>query len=172
MSAFSSPGAAAIYATDAQARAQSSSAAALTPANLAARGAFSAHKNGTNQTAVPSGSDTQVTFGTAFFDRGGLYVPASSKLVSAGGAWHFDAVVDLQTTLTGASYLMLFKNGSVDRYGPAVKTFASGGNPLTLNVDVDSVAGDEFTLVINATAGSALTIYGGQKSTYFNGHAT
>jgi hypothetical protein len=52
---------------------------------IASKPCFSANKNGTHQTGVPSATDTKVTFTTEEFDNGGYYDAANSKWVPPAG---------------------------------------------------------------------------------------
>lgn len=76
-------------ATDAEFLAQVATDKALVPSNLAATPAFLAHKNGSDQSGVASGSGTAVTFGTEVFDIGGYF--ASSAWTPPAGKYRVTA---------------------------------------------------------------------------------
>lgn len=137
-------------ATDANARAQSSSTVLLTPANLAGRASFSANKNGTDQTGIGSAVFTQVTFGTEDWDTGSIF--ASNAVTPPAGKFRLGLKVTIEATATfttsGFAILSIYKNGArfID---VAVIQFFSGQTLATC-------AG---TALVNANGSDVYTAY-------------
>lgn len=133
---------------------------------------FSAHKNGTNQTGVPSGAtETKITFSTERYDNGGLFdavtnyrfTPPPGKVTLSGTA-NLSASVD-QTFVV----VSIFKNGSALARG----AFAPESGIISIGSSVhmeDECNGtDYYELFIRQDSGAAQTISGSAPDTNFMG---
>ncbi len=126
--------------------------------------AFSAHKNGTNQTSVPSNTFTKITFSTktldtmSSFDTGtGRYTPP------VAGNYLFRASMRCGSGSTTTCFVAIYKNGvnifhNGGVYGDAVAT-ASG--IVSMNGTTDYVEAYGYT--------NGGTIYGEVQGTNFSG---
>lgn len=158
-----------VLATDAEARAQSSTTKALTPANLAARASFSANKAATNQTSIASTTPTKVTFGAEDWDTGSYFDTTNSRWTPPAGKVRLSASVFASTITTSSEQILaIYKNGSVLRQ---VDT-SNGATSFTgLSITIlDSANGtDYYEVYVTLTTGSTATINGGVTLTYFQG---
>lgn len=159
-------------ATDAEFIAQSSSTVALTPSNLAARPAFSAHKNGSNQGSITSQTDTKLTFETEAFDIGGYFDTTNSRWTPPAGRVVLTAVVQVSGTIQqfGAASVLIYKNGSLYKTGVVEYGGNTGATAAGITV-IDSANGtDYYEAWVNGWASSgSLTVSGTSTATYFQG---
>lgn len=160
-------------ATDAEAIAKSSTTVALTPSNLAAMAAFSAHKNGTDQTGAAPATYVKVTATTEVFDRGSYYDSTNSKWVPPSGPVLIVCRVQATTNILSTSiiYAGIYKNGSLLKQNP-MPALGGGAGTSFFSV-VDQADGDdeyEFYVYVDTTGGSAnYTIDGASATTWWGG---
>ena len=155
-------------ATDAQVQAQASTTAAVTPSNLAQRVSFRAHKNGTAQTGIVSGTETLVTFGTAVFNIGGYFNTSNSRFTPPAGTYRFSArSLTSGGAVDQAVYgLIVYKNGAklVEDYDTW-----SGAVNATARIDVtDTANGTDYYEIYFAGFGAGnKSLNGAAASTFF-----
>lgn len=157
-------------ATDTEFAEQSSSSVVVTPSNLAARPSFSAHKNGTNQTGIPSTTLTKVTFTTEEWDIGGYYDAAASRWTPPAGKYFITGAV----TVTGSNIiansvlsLYIYKNGVGYKAFNNISASTSGGTVVTALVEADG--DDYFELFFIAGGAGNKSLGGTPTGTYFQG---
>lgn len=137
--------------------------------------AFSAHKNGVNQT-VTTASAQKVTFNTEKFDINNHYDPTNSRFVPVPAGYPARAVFlecTIYQTGVSAGYLevQIFKNGAALLGGSqlvqvsASPTLAGGS---TMVVDL-AQPDDNYECMVNTTAST--TIAGFAAETHFSGFA-
>jgi hypothetical protein len=159
-------------ANDTETRAQSSSAVALTPANLAGRTSFSVNKNGTDQTGIAATTNTKLSFSNERWDTGSAFdnatnyrwtPPAGKVRISA------QALFTAGTSIGGIYLIMIFKNGSVYRQGAFVTQ--SAGASIACHVTVlDNANGtDYYEVYVYGSSAGTLTVGGGADVTFFEG---
>jgi hypothetical protein len=131
--------------------------------------AFSAHKNGTNQTGVVTATNTKVTFSTEDFDTNNNFA-SSTFTPTVAGRYILTCSVQFVSGVDQMYYTAaIYKNGAVykEQYGRA-----SGPNDFSTNVCVVVDANgstDYFEAYVNHGAGSDRVIGGGAVGTYFAG---
>jgi hypothetical protein len=156
-------------ASDAETRAQTDAQKALTPANLAARACFSAHKNNSDQTGITANTFTKLTFGTEAFDVGGCFdttnarwTPPAGKVRLSGGFY-----VASGGGTSGLVLACLYKNGSL------MKQFIFGASAAAqagFFTAVDAANGtDYYEFFCYAPSGSTYTVSGHPANTHFSG---
>lgn len=132
--------------------------------------AFSAHKNGVDQTGVADVTFTQVTFGTEVYDRGGNF--AANGWTPPAGPVTMSAAALLSGTWAAGSQIALaiFKNGAAYKQANWYSAAANIGGAFVAADDVANGT-DVYTLQIfvDVTSGTA-TISGSSANTYFCGH--
>lgn len=154
-------------ATDADARAQTSTTAVLTPANLAGRASFSAHKNAVNQTGVADGATVKVTMDTEVFDVGGLYDAAQSRWTPPAGRIRLSArIAATGVKASGGIQAYIYKNGALLRLGSYFPL--QTGNSSVSCLDVANGT-DYYELYAYADATTTVTLVGVINATYFEG---
>jgi hypothetical protein len=133
--------------------------------------AFSAHKNGTNQTGIANATFTKITFGTERFDVNGNYDAANSKWTPPAGKVLITGAVFWNVgTTVGNFILSVFKNGV--RYDDQITTnytaVSALGNMIAI---VDDANGTDFYELYGfGSTGTTLTIDGTASATYFMGY--
>lgn len=160
----------AALASDAQARALSATDVALTPANLAARGAFFATLGGSDQTSVDNaGNPAKVTFNTEVFDVGSYFDTTNNRWTPPAGKVRVSAAVTVSTAPNGACNLYIYKNGSLlVGSGKTLPTATfSGLAPVSCVADANGT--DYFEVYVALNAAGAITLYGNATLTYFCG---
>jgi len=138
------------------------------PVNTTTRNGFSAHKNGTNQGSISSGTPAKLTFGTEEWDTGGVFDTTNSRFTPGSGKWSVNATVSLTGGLDGLRLrLQLYKNGSLFKSGPRFLT--GSGNEAAASFDV-LIAGngtDYFEVYLSIEGGGTYTVDGVATLTYF-----
>lgn len=133
---------------------------------------FSAHKNGTDQTGIGSGTYTKITFGTELFDIGSLF--SNSRWTPPAGSVHVKGIAVLYQGLTSGTVavLSIHKNGSEYKTASSiVGTPASGYAGLTVDI-VDRANGtDYYELFASGTTASTFSVNGAATQTFFMGWA-
>jgi len=157
-------------ASDAQARAQSSATVALTPANLAGRASFSAHKNGSAQASIASSTNTKLTFGTEVWDVGALFDTTNSRWVPPAGKVRISACAFFSAGVTSGSQcnMLIYKNGNVLKVGPLTYPNATTVGVGATCID-DANGTDYYEVYVAAGSGGTLTVSGDTSLTYFQG---
>lgn len=145
--------------------------AAVTTAKLAEKAAFSAHKNGTNQTGLVTDTPAQVTWSTELFDVGGHFgsnvwtPPAGLVALSAAVRVTGQFAADEQFIIT------ITKNGSPFRHASSsvanADQLAAGMVAIMDKADGTDTYGVSVT-VNNFTSGNG-TIDGDAVDTWFMG---
>lgn len=142
----------------------------LANATFPAITAFSAHKNGTDQTGVVNATFTKVTFTTEIFDQGSAYDAPNSKWTPPVGIVQISAGVLCTTNVTDAAIFQfaIYKNGAV--FKETLDLAAGAGNKgLSLSL-VDQANGTDFyELYIWQNTGSNVTVSGLAVVTFFSG---
>lgn len=131
--------------------------------------AFSAHKNGVDQTGVPDITFTAVTFGTEIYDLGGFF--SASAWTPPSGLVSLTATVIVTGTITAGSQISLsiFKNGVNFRQTAAAQLLNAGGTTVVMEDLANGTDVYSVQVFVDVTAGTA-TVLGGPNATYFMGH--
>lgn len=159
-------------ATDAETRAQSDTTRAVTPANLAGRTAFHAHKNGTSQTGMTSGTDTKLTFGTELFDVGSYYDTTNSRFTPPAGRYRISGAALTSSGAVDQAVLglMIYKNGS--KHKQDFDAFSGTVNKTArISCVVEANGTDYFELYFVAFGAGTKDVNGAADSTWFCGEA-
>lgn len=131
---------------------------------------FSAHKNSTNQTGVPTGTFTKITYATELFDNGGLYDAATNyRWTPPPGTLTLTGAIGYSSGVDQASFsISIRKNGSDFR---GARSTASGTDIINQDATiVDECNGtDYYEVFAYHEGGSDRTILGTQLYTYFMG---
>lgn len=131
---------------------------------------FSAHKNGTDQTAIASAVWTKVTFTTESVDSGNYYDAANSKWVPAAGIVSMNAAVFFNANVVDGNefYVAIYKNGSQLKLGMFV---ASNTVNIAPQVTCDDVANgtDYYEVYCIGNGAGDKTIGGSALVSYFQG---
>lgn len=133
---------------------------------------FRAHKNGTNQTGITTGTPTLVTFGTEDFDIGSYYNTTNSRWTPPAGKYIINAYITQATANmvdTARIGLYIYKNGSAIQFAPEAVS-GSGivqGHGITGIVDADG--DDYFEIYATFSGGGDKTIDGTAIQTFFSG---
>ncbi len=134
----------------------------------AIQAAFSAHKNGTDQTGVADATFTAITFGTEVYDIGGFF--ASNTWTPPAGIVSLTASAAFSGTIAAGALVAvaIYKNGSIFKQSLSVAVATLGGSTVTCQ---DSANGtDAYTVqgFVDVTSGTG-TISGSTSLTYFMG---
>lgn len=142
------------------------------PQTPIAQSKFSAHKNGTNQTGVVTGTWTKVTFETEECDIGSKYDAPNSKWTPGViGNAHVSAQATLANIVDQKLMsLDVYKNGNHYKRINLYASETSGqGAHISCDVLVDAVT-DYFEVWFYHTAGDDRIIQGNAALTWFMGH--
>ena len=133
---------------------------------------FSAHKNGTNQTGIVTGTSTKVTFTTEDWDDGGGYDAPNSRWVPGVlGKGHIDVSVYWDSSSDqSAIAIQIYKNG-VFYKGTYIIVSGTTNTSISTSKDilVDNIA-DYFEIYAFQSSGSDKVIRGDAAWTWFSGH--
>lgn len=131
--------------------------------------AFSAHKNGTNQTGIGSGTDTQITFSTEIYDRGGHF--ASNVWTPPAGLVTMKAQVFASGTLVAQNArISITKNGATTRFKSAFGVAAVANAGLDIAMADVANGTDAYGVAVNiATTAGNVTVDGTAENTWFMG---
>lgn len=143
----------------------------LPAANNTAVSAFSANKNGTDQTGVADSTFTAVTFGTELYDVGSNF--ASNTWTPPSGKVHMDVFMQIGGTFVTGNQLAVsvFKNGSSYKQGNFLASSAIGGGSVALSFDDIANGTDAYTVQVYAdTSAGTATISGSTANTMWSGH--
>lgn len=131
---------------------------------------FSAHKNGTNQTAVVSATDTKVTLSTEIYDNGGLFdattnyrwVPPPGHVELKG------SLLLLNSSDGGAVFASIAKNGSV--YKQYINRAPAANNDGSIiSISDESSGSDYYELFVKHEVGSNQSVDGTITRTWLMG---
>jgi len=156
-------------ASDADARTQTNAQKALTPANLAGRACFSAHKNNTDQTGIAANTFTKLTFGTETFDVGGYFdttnarwTPPAGKVRLSGGFY-----VASGGGSSGLVLACLYKNGALfKQFIFGATSDAQAGFFTALDAPNGT---DYYEFFCYAPSASTYSVSGHPANTHFSG---
>ena len=142
------------------------SLAALLTTIEAGKACFFAHKNGTDQTSVATG--TKITFGTESWDTGSHFDTSTSRWTPPAGKYRISGAVQLTTGVTdqGGQALVLYRSGVEHRRLQTNNAAVDGSIGLSGSVIVDADGTHYFELF---HVGQTVTITGGAAITYFCG---
>jgi hypothetical protein len=134
----------------------------------ATRPAFSAHKNGTDQTGIVDATITALTFGTEAYDRGGFF--ASNVWTPPAGLVVLKAGVIATGTLdtTNPSGLIITKNGATFKLQNNAQAAGVFGGALACSDIANGSDVYGVSVSINTAAGTA-TATGAAANTWFMG---
>jgi hypothetical protein len=131
--------------------------------------AFSAHKNGTDQTGVVSATFTQVTWSTEVYDVGGYF--ASNGWTPPAGKVHLNVTISFTGTISAGAncQIIVMKNGA-SFLQSACNPFTNAGG-ASVPIDDTANGSDVYTIsmYITTSAGTA-TIVGAAAQSRFTGH--
>ncbi len=140
-------------------------------ANISA-GSFSAHKNGTDQTGIPSATNTKITFGTKIYDPDSTFdnvtnnrwTPPAGKVLLTAQLWVFG------TFAAGASInLSIFKNGSQFKGGFNYSAAANDGVAAASLMDVANGTDYYEVFLSLAVTSGTVSVHGSTTWTWFMG---
>lgn len=146
-------------ATDAEARAQSSSVKVLTPANLAARASFSA-VSATNQ-SVATGTTTKVNFATVGWDTAPWYNNSTMQAAPAGKVRLSASIYATGATAATAFGVYLYKGGVLYRTLAGAPVTSAGDIIVSGSCLVDSNGSDLYDIRVNGTTAGSITLQSG-----------
>jgi hypothetical protein len=132
--------------------------------------AFSAHRNGTDQTGIVSDTATKVTLATEVFDQGGFY--ASSAWTPSSGRYRLTACAMFTAGVVDGEQFraMIYKNGALFRQ--AVTVARGTGAQSVLVTCSDAANGTDFyEFFVQGAGAGAKTISGAAANTWFEGSA-
>jgi len=133
---------------------------------------FSAHKNGTNQTGIVTGTYTKVTFPTEVYDVGNAYNAGNSKWIPGiVGEAHISAYI-YWAGASDTSYLSvsIYKNGVIyKRFYARAPGLSDQGVSIDCDVLIDSIT-DYFEIYAAQGSGVNQDIYGAETGNWFMGH--
>lgn len=133
--------------------------------------AFSANKNGSDQT-ISSSSATKVSFGTEAFDNGSYFDAATNyRWTPPAGIVHISAKAYIASISAGDDInLLLYKNGSLHKYLMAGESI--NGAVHLGGSTVESVNGtDYFEIYIDSSSDTSYSVEGDANLTWFCGSA-
>ena len=133
---------------------------------------FSAHKNGVDQTAIPTGVDTKVTFLTEEYDDGSSYDAPNSKWIPGIiGKGHISVCILWNATADQALFCpKVYKNGTIYRVS-LVRVSGDLYQSVSMSCDVlVSAITDYFEIYVEQTSGTTKNIVGSIDATWLMGH--
>jgi hypothetical protein len=133
---------------------------------------FRAHKNGTNQTAIVTGTPTLITFGTENFDIGSYYNTGTSRWTPPSGKYVVSAYIS-QTTANMVDAarigIYIYKNGAAYQFSPE----SASGNAITqgagITAIIDANGTDYFEVYATFSGTGDKTVDGAAENTFFAG---
>jgi hypothetical protein len=136
------------------------------------RVAFAAHKNGANQTAITSATNTLITFATEVFDTGSYYDTGTSRWTPPPGKYRINATVFTSANIVDASAhtIKLYKNGALSHESRLIAASTAGFN-VQITAIVEANGTDYFEVYYNGAGAGDKTIDGTASSTWFGGEA-
>lgn len=132
--------------------------------------AFSAHKNGSDQTGIADITFTTVTWSTELYDIGGYF--ASDGWTPPAGKVHLQANLLVSATVTTGNQIScaIFKNGSGYKQVNLMGSSIIGGGGVFIAVEDVANGTDVYTVkvYIDVNSGTA-TVSGNTQNTFFTG---
>lgn len=138
--------------------------------NLIQPAAFSAHKNGTDQTGVVTSTWTKVTWSTEIFDinsefASNKWTVPEARVIRISAGIMFSSLSD---GITGT--MALYKNGSIFKYGDRNINGAAGDMYLTSSWADKAAKDDYYEIYAWHNHGANRTIRGDTFTSYFMGY--
>lgn len=135
--------------------------------NGALTGAFRVHKNGVNQTGIPSGVFTKVTFSTATFDNNTDYNTGTQKFIP-GLNQTFSITASVQCVGSGSACRLvaaIYKNGSI--YAEASNTDSGTSKPFgaVITTAIRGNGSDFYEVYVFQDNGATIDLGGGPQDT-------
>ena len=134
---------------------------------------FSVTKGGTNQTGVPPGTQTKVTWPTEEWDTGGVF--ASDKFTcDVAGKYHFYFAIVMTGNTLYDNQASLYKNGSLFRYANYFIAYDSGANTgvptMQLEANLDLSVSDYIEVYVHQESGGDQSVNGSTAASWFTGY--
>lgn len=128
---------------------------------------FSAHKNGTDQTAVVTATDTKVTFGTEVYDNGGLFDAVTNhRWIPPPGTIRITAACTVSASVDQTEILTyVFKNGASFKIG-RIQGSGTGTLATPIVVEDESNGTDYYEIFFRHSSGADRSILGTSTLTY------
>lgn len=152
---------------------------ALQSVALSVGDGFYAHKNGVNQTGMPTAAYQKVTFGTEKFDVGGLFDTTNSRWTPPAGLVQLNTslywVAHAKATASPVFTVKIIKNGGADvAAGIGTPVVGFPGIAIAHVSCVDQATGTDYYEVYayatSDTPANDLAIDGNMAHTHFSGH--
>jgi len=137
--------------------------------------AFSAHKNGSAQTNLATGTDVTITFGTERFDNNSDFA-SNTFTAPVTGKYFLSVTLYLNQVDSGANYIILGIETSNQQYRTIIDNNDLFGNDadyhhMTSTALVDMDASDTAHVMVHQSGGAAqLDVNGSANYTYFPGY--
>ena len=137
--------------------------------------AFLAHKNGTAQTNLTTGTDVTITFGTERFDNNSDFA-SNTFTAPVTGKYFLSVTLYLNQVDSGANYIILGIETSNQQYRTIIDNNDLFGNDadyhhMTSTALVDVDASDTAHVMVHQSGGAAqLGVNGSANYTYFTGY--
>lgn len=125
-----------VPASDSEVRAQTASNRLITPANLAARACFRAHKNNVDQSGVAAAGFVKITFTSEAFDIGSYYDTTNSRWIPPAGLVRISGHVTFSSVDDAACQASLYKNGAIFAGGSVAGQISNAGRSVVSAVDL------------------------------------
>jgi hypothetical protein len=141
-------------------------------ADIVSGSSFVAHKNGTDQTAIGTGTWTKLTLPTASWNTASSYDAANSKFIpSVAGKYRLNASALFSAGIVDQSgYYIAFRLNGAEICRSIAR--ASGTNPVSTAIsrDVDLNGSTDYVEVFVYGEGAGdKSVYGGSTETWFSG---
>ena len=133
---------------------------------------FSAHKNGTDQTGIVTGTWTKITFGTEVYDVGAAYDAANSKWIPGViGQAHISASTVFTVPVDQQQMqVAVYINGVIHKRTFFVASGTESAGPV-IGIDIPiTAAADYIEIYALHNFGINKDIYGIATITFFMGH--
>lgn len=134
---------------------------------------FMVNKGGTNQTTIPQGTATLITWSTAVYDNGGYFDLTNDKWVPPAGLALFTGKLQVVTgsTIGDKLRLQLYKNGVLYITMNIVYAAAANDNDIIFAMQDFANGTDEYQIYVNLGngAGADKTVHGGTSITFWQG---
>lgn len=133
--------------------------------------AFSAHKNGTDQTGILSATFTKITFGTELLDAGSHYDAANSKWTPPAGNYKISATINVTANVVDQAEMtvLIYKNGVAAAFNTA-RPSGTGNISIPISRIVSANGTDYFEIYAYLAGAGDKTISGAITTTEFSGH--
>lgn len=136
---------------------------------VAARPAFAAHKNGTNQTGIVANTFTKATFSTERFDTNGNFASSTFTPTIAGRYLLLATAYWVAAEAGKIYYTLIYKNGVLDQQFFTTAVAAGVLNaPLVCYIDANGST-DYFEMYVYHTSVGNMTLAGQSTATTFAG---